>query len=86
MNETKPNLVEEFEDLVDAHAEYEGEIDDGNVEALEIYEAIGLRLAEISRSIDLLQRQRQPPPEELDEIEEALAEVGDALAELAATL
>lgn len=82
----KSILVEEFEDLADAHAEYEGAIDDGNVEALEIYEAIGLRLQVIDRAIERLQRGSPPKPEQIEAISEGLSEVGDALADLAASL
>ena len=86
MASTLASLIEELEDFQDAHDEYDDLIDDAEVEALEIYDSIGAELQEITRSVEKLRVQDDPDRESLEEIEDRLAEVADAFAELAASL
>jgi len=79
-------LAEELEDFKDLYAEYEGVIDDGEIESLEIHASIGVQLRRVARSISKLRRAASADRDALEDVEEMLSEVGDAFAELAASL
>ena len=86
MSSELSNLIEELEDLLDAHAEYDGTIDPGNLEARRIYEDITNTLEQAHRLIQKAVRTQPAAAEAVEEIEELLGDTSEAFAELGAMM
>jgi chromosome segregation ATPase len=79
-------LIEDLESLLESHSEYADVIDDGNIEARHLHDEIGRDLHRLRRTLKTLAKQNPLEADDVEEMEESLAELEDAMAELAATL
>lgn len=86
MSSVMSSLIEQYEDLVEAHSDYEETIETDNLEARRVYDEIAHGLQRMSRAVHTAKRSRLPGPDVVEEIEKMADDVSEMLAELAAVL
>ena len=79
-------LIEDLEGLLESHSEYSDAIEDENIEARRLHDRIGRDLHRLRRTMKTLARQSPIQAEDVEAAEASLAEIDDAMADLAASL